>query len=103
MRKPCSALLFFVLLVLGLSLIGPVEDLPETPYDESEALPYESTPGISEVLPQGSASTTQAVRSRMPCQLDTPFPVSARRSSGADSIRLAEAPVTLELLSTLLC
>jgi hypothetical protein len=43
MRKPRSALLFFVLLVLGLSLAVPAEGLPETAYAESEAAPYAST------------------------------------------------------------
>lgn len=42
MIKPCSILLLCVL-CFGVSLVVPAEDVPETAYDESEALPYVST------------------------------------------------------------
>jgi hypothetical protein len=44
MRKPRSALILFVLLVLSLSLAVPAEDALETNYDESETQPYEAIP-----------------------------------------------------------
>ena len=55
MRRPCSALILFVLLGFALSLEVPAEDMPETPYDESETLPYEVTPLLSNVAPQASS------------------------------------------------
>jgi hypothetical protein len=36
MRKPCSVLLLFVLLGLGVSLIVPAEDAPETACDQQD-------------------------------------------------------------------
>jgi len=43
MRKPCSILLLCVLVVFGVTVVVPARDLPETAYDESEALPYLGT------------------------------------------------------------
>jgi hypothetical protein len=51
MRKPCSILVFSVLLSLGLSVFVPAEDVPETAYDESETLPLASTPMFSIPVP----------------------------------------------------
>ena len=49
----------FVASVLGLSLMVPAEDVPETAYDESEALLYESTPSFSfaGAMPIGEEAT----------------------------------------------
>jgi hypothetical protein len=44
MSKPRCALALFMALVFGLSCAVPTEDLAETPYDESESLPFESIP-----------------------------------------------------------
>lgn len=44
MKDMRSILVFLVALFFGLSLAVPAEDVPETPYDESEVLPCESTP-----------------------------------------------------------
>jgi len=60
MRKPCFVLIIFVLLAFGGSLGVPAEDVPETAYDESEALPYEGTPLFSSVVPQASARIAKA-------------------------------------------
>ena len=48
------ALVLLVAVAIGLSLALPTEDVPETPYDESESMPYESTPSFS-IMPQESA------------------------------------------------
>jgi len=53
-KKPCSVLVLLLLLVFGVSVVLPAEDIPETPYDESEALPYAGTPLFSIALPQPS-------------------------------------------------
>ena len=42
-------------LAFGASLAVPAEDLPETVYDESEALPYEETPVVSIAVPEAVA------------------------------------------------
>lgn len=42
-------IVFFVILTLGVSLAVPPEDLPETAFDESEMLPYETTPSFVQV------------------------------------------------------
>jgi hypothetical protein len=46
-----------VALVLGLSFAVPAEDVPDTAYDESEALPYESIPVFSSAVRQVTAWT----------------------------------------------
>ncbi len=103
MRKPRSVLLFFVLLVLGLSLTVPVEDLPETAYDESEASPYETTPLFSTLISQAAASVTGVVRRAVGLRSGTPFRFAVTRITGTDRHRPAEERVALALLCTLLC
>ena len=63
MRRTSSILVLFVLLGFGLSLGVPAEDVPETAYDESEALPYESTPLFSIAVSE-TVAKVPAVRSR---------------------------------------
>jgi len=64
MRTPRSALVILLLLGFGLPLAVPAEDVPETPYDESEALPYERTPLFSIAVPQASPRIAKAGVSR---------------------------------------
>ncbi len=52
MRKPRSVLVLLLLLVFGVFVVVPAEDIPETLHDESETLPYESTPLFTIALPQ---------------------------------------------------
>jgi hypothetical protein len=49
MAKSHSLIEGFIALAFGIFLALPTEDLPETPYDESEALPYECAPLCSTV------------------------------------------------------
>jgi hypothetical protein len=60
MRKPRCVLILFVLLGFCVSLGFPADDVLETDYDESEALPYENTPLFSIVVPQASARVAKA-------------------------------------------
>jgi hypothetical protein len=46
MRDSRSILVLLVAFLFGLSFAVPAEDVPDTPYDESEVLPYESAPLI---------------------------------------------------------
>ena len=55
MRKFRSVLILFVLLSFCASFGVPAEDVPETPYDESEALPYAKTLQFLLVVPQALA------------------------------------------------
>lgn len=58
-----SVFVLLVALVLGGSSAFPGRDLPDTPYDESELLPYESTPLFSmEMLEQPSGTGQVAVK-----------------------------------------
>jgi hypothetical protein len=63
MHKSNCILFLLVLLGFGASLIVPVEDVPETPYDESETLPFEGTPLFSIAIPRASARITTAAES----------------------------------------
>ena len=68
-----SALVLIVALVLGVSFTLPAEDVRETGYDESEALPYEGTPLFSSMVRQPSARILQlASKSGSPFQLGSP-------------------------------
>jgi len=60
MKKPHFILVLFLLLAFGVSLAVPAEDVPETPYDESEALLYEGTPLFSLAAPQASGRMAKA-------------------------------------------
>jgi hypothetical protein len=60
MSKLRCILVVLAALVLSWSFAVPVEDDPETPYDESEALPYDSNPVFSIVV-QESARVLQSL------------------------------------------
>jgi hypothetical protein len=103
MRRPCFILILFVLLGFGLSLAVPAEDVPETAYDESETLPYESTPPVSIVVSLGAARTTHAVPNSLHHKIVAPSLFSSARARDADANRSANAGISLALLCTLLC
>ena len=50
MRNARSAIVFLVILTMGLSLSVLPEDVAETAFDESETQPYETTPLFSIVV-----------------------------------------------------
>jgi hypothetical protein len=61
MKKPCSILLFCVLLGFGVSVVVPAEDVPDTAYDESEAPPYVNPSVFSIAAPKALAPDGHAV------------------------------------------
>ena len=65
MTKSRPALVLLIAVVLGVSVAVPAEDVPETAYDESESLPYESTSVFSSAVPKAVAQAP-AVRNRVP-------------------------------------
>jgi len=62
MRKSVSRFFLLGALVFGLSLALQAEDLPETPYDESQEQACENFPLFSIQLLQDSIQTTQPVQ-----------------------------------------
>lgn len=103
MRKPRSALILFVLLVFGLSLAVPAEDVLETTYDESETQPYEAIPLFSSLSPLAASGTPRAVPNGVCLHSGTPFRFAVTRITGTDRHRPAEVRVALALLCTFLC
>jgi hypothetical protein len=101
--KPRCAVVLLMILTLGVSLGLPAEDVLDSVYDESEAVPYEGTPLFSIAAPPVAARTTQTVLSSLhhrpsaPC-LFTPARVRDTEAKGATDTR-----VSLTLLCTLLC
>ena len=103
MDKSRSLLILVVLVGFGVSQAVPAEDLPETAYDESEALPYECTPLVSTTILPAAA---QAVRSHVrllhtELQAVSTFPAAHRRDLGAH--RFANGRALSALLCILLC
>jgi hypothetical protein len=64
MRVVRFALVLLAAFTLSSSFVIPADDVLETPYDESEALPYETTPSFS-IIQQESAL---ALRLEFPLQ-----------------------------------
>jgi hypothetical protein len=91
----------FLIFAFGLSLGFPAEDIPETAYDESEALPYESTPLFSTVAVP--AQTTQTALSSLHRKPGTSCPFPPARVRDTLARRCAEGRISLVLLCTLLC
>jgi len=100
MRRPCSAFIFFVLLVFGVSLAVPAEDVPETSYDESETLPYEGTPLFSIAAPLVASRTTQAAPGSLQPGFGNPFLFAPACVCDADA---RDTRISLALICILLC
>ena len=103
MRRPCSVLVLCVLLGFGVSLAVPAKDVPETAYNESEALPYEGTPLFSIAVPLATARTTQAVPSSLHPGLGAPSRFALARVRNTDALRATDTRISLARLCTLLC
>ena len=103
MRKPCSILLLCVLLGFGVSLAVPAEDVPETAYDESEALPYEGTPVFSIARPLAATRTTQSEVGLLQNEVATPSRPVPACVRDTDANRATDTRISLALFCTLLC
>jgi hypothetical protein len=101
--KPRCAVLFLMVLALGVSLGLPAEDVLDAVYDESETLPYEVIPLSSNARPLVAARTTRATQSSSRPDLGTPSPFAPARFPDTDANRSARAQVLLPLLCTLRC
>ena len=103
MRRPFSIFILFVLLGFGVSLAVPAEDVAESGYDESETLPYESTPPVSIVVPLRAARTTLVPLRFLPSKLGDPSLFTLPGFRHIDAHRSADARILLAQLCALLC
>ena len=103
MRRRSPILILFVLLGLSVFLNVPAEDVPETPYDESEEMPYEGAPLFDSVLPQLAAQTDRTVPRSLDPRLDSLPLLAPERVRGSDAKPPADTRMSLALLCTLLC
>ena len=101
--KARFAIVFVMLLTLGISLGLPAEDVLDAVYDESEALPSEGTPLFSIVLSPVAARRTQVPLSSLHRLPSAPSPFTLVSVRDADTHRSSDARTSLALLCTLLC
>lgn len=95
------------LFALGTCLVFPAPDLPETPYDESEAEPYEPIASVTDSAPVTVASpdSRNTILGAIASTIATTneLELLPRRSSHADTPRFLSPRVALALLCTLIC
>jgi len=103
MSEPRVVLILLVLMSLGLPLIVPADDVPETPYDESDALPYEGTPVFSIVVPHVVVPETRKARSALYVGSGAVSSSTNVRINGEDAAGSPEGRDALALLCTLRC
>jgi hypothetical protein len=101
--KSRFVIVFVMLLSLGVSLGLPAEDVLDSVYDESEALPCEGTPLFSIVLSPVAAHKAQEPLSALHGvpRIPSPFTLVSVRRAGTH--RSTYARTSLALLCTLLC
>ena len=102
-KMPFAIVFFLMVLALSLPLAVPSEDIAETPYDESETLPYEVTPLASIAVPSMATRTAQEGLSLSHLKPVAPSVFATAPVGSADAKRSAEARVSLPLLCTLRC
>ena len=102
--KPRCAVVFLMVLTLGVSLGLPAEDVLDAVYDESETLPFDVLLD-SNVVSLMADGATLAPRSALPLDLVAPPPCApARVRNGEAHVhRSSDTRVSLALLCTLLC
>ncbi len=103
MRESRFVLILFVLLSFGVSLVVPAEDDPETPYDESQELPFEVPPAYSTVVLLEAAGTTKAMANYSHHKLGAPSPLSQARVRDSDCHRSTDSRLSLAIICTLRC
>jgi|SRR5271167_1955021 len=93
------AFVFLLSLVLGVFFTVPVEDIPQTPYDESESVPFERTPEFSPSVPL--PATPEVVRTE---RTRDPGPTARlAASTQVRAIKSSDCLIGLALLCTLRC
>lgn len=89
--KPRSAVVFLMLL-MGVSLVLPAEDVLDAVYDESEAVPSEVIPLLLIAVPRAVAQTTQAPLSSLHTGFCVPSPFTLPQVRDTDAHRSADRP-----------
>ena len=98
--KPRCAVVFLMILALGVSLDLPAQDVLDAVYDEYEPLPYEQNPPVAKVITPLPAATTQDAPNFLHQKPDSP---SRLFSGGTDAHRPAKIRDQSILLFVLLC
>ena len=88
---------------MGLFLTVPAEDVLETAYDESEVLPFENAPLISDEVQEVAASTNEAESCAVRGQSATSCRTVRSRIVATETPRSAQARVAVVMLRSLLC
>jgi len=101
--QPRLAVVFLMILTLGVSLGLPAEDVMDAVYDESEALPYEAIPLFSIVLRALPARTTQPTLSFFHPKLRAPCPFAPAHVHNTDVHRSTDVRALSSQLCILLC
>jgi len=100
--KPRLAVILVMILTLGVTLGLPAEDVLDSIYDESEALPYEDIPLFSIAVRPLAARTAQPPPSAHP-KLLAPSPFVPAQVRNIDVQRSTDARVSSAQLCILLC
>lgn len=88
MRCIRATVVLAMLLAFGLSVAIPMEDLPDTSYDESEPAPYEADPQISTLmLMQSARFASDAGRLVLPIRPSATLPADSGQTFRIVSLR----------------
>ena len=101
--KPHRAVLFLMVLTLGVSLGLPAEDVVDAVYDETEAVPLDVITPTSIVVSPRSAKKTQTAQNPLDQKLGVSSRFSSDRVSDDEAKGTLNTRISLSLLCTLLC
>jgi hypothetical protein len=101
--QPRFAVVFLMILTIGLSLGLPAVDVLEAVYDESEALPCEAIPQFSVTLQPVDVRITRAPLRSLRHRDGAPFPSVPAPVCDTDTKQCAHSRVSLAMVCTLLC
>lgn len=96
-----SIFAIIVALLLGIALAVPLEDSPQTPYDESEAIPYECTPNLSTIVAGQYESASKRLPFSQPASVLKP-PLGFARQAVWAKFTSSLIPVPLHILDHVL-
>jgi|SRR5580692_8354624 hypothetical protein len=104
MRRIHATVVLTVLLAFGLSVAIPMEDLPETSYDESEPAPYEVARQIPALkLMQSARFASEAGRLVLPVRPSATLSVYSGQTSRIVPLRFAVAANLMAQVIPLRC
>jgi len=101
--KPRCAVVFLMVLTLGMFVVLPAEDVLDAIYDESETLPCEVIPLNSISSSPLCSTTTQVAPNSLHQKAGVPSRPPSARVSNTEGEGASETRISLALLCTLLC